>query len=747
MDPRAVELSDIVKFHPTEESLKETSIRRDDALHVSKEPFRIYQRKNNGILQKLPPTGFSNVISVAKEGGDFTSIKEANDFISPTSVNRYTIQVAPGTYIENNPIQLKQFVTIEAMGIHSVVIQPLNASTDLFLGEKFTHLIGVIFDVVTGVSNYAVNHSVAGELLIEDCVFRNCSNGILLNNNSAGMEIYNCVANTPTVSTGKLVHVTSGNIIIDGLIARATATIDTLVEIDGITSIATITGVLSFSPNLTNGFVFLNGARIAGNGNGLVGCYDGMIVSGNNTNVRLDTFKIFLAQNDGFRIDNIGTGIEVSMFSTTISNCVSLNFNILNPNCVVSGSGFTEFAKSFTVSGAEFYAYILDITEGDEGLNILGECHVGSPTRPTESVFGGGDSYTNGMIVFTESAGGSFVDVSVNARSISASTFTFPGIAIDNAIYIASILDNGTDVLEHFGIKALVNTAAVKGIGSIIVEYWNGTAWVEIEAMEVESSGQYFPHACDYFSNTGSHHIRYNSQLAVDAWTKNDPIIPAIGTEYYWIRFRIDSAITTAPIFEQFKIHTNRSEINADGWLEYFGKARPIGQLGLNFSSARPFEGNMQSQTIYINEDIGVGFTQNKFTATGDKTGIAGFLPFDFDTSSPIKLQWSGMPTNNQTIEWTIRIDWVTDNGSDLYFTTEPAASPGRKIVTVSKAITANEVSMFEAIIDVKEMLSRRDGAFGDEIWISIQPSILTGTFAITSSQATYTKWCEGGHI
>ena len=54
---------------------------------------------------------------------------------------------------------------------------------------------------------------------------------------------------------------------------------------------------------------------------------------------------------------------------------------------------------------------------------------------------------------------------------------------------------------------------------------------------------------------------------------------------------------------------------------------------------------------------------------------------------------------------------------------------------------------MFEAIIDVKEMLSRRDGAFGDEIWISIQPSILTGTFAITSSQATYTKWCEGGHI
>ena len=65
----------------------------------------------------------------------------------------------------------------------------------------------------------------------------------------------------------------------------------------------------------------------------------------------------------------------------------------------------------------------------------------------------------------------------------------------------------------------------------------------------------------------------------------------------------------------------------------------------------------------------------------------------------------------------------------------------------VSKAIILNQVSMFEALIDVKEMLSRRDGAFGDEIWISIQPSILSGTFDLVSSQATYTKWCNGGHI
>ena len=56
MDPRAVELSDIIKFHPTEDSLNETSIKRDDVLHVSKNPMTIYQRKNNGDLEAFLTT-------------------------------------------------------------------------------------------------------------------------------------------------------------------------------------------------------------------------------------------------------------------------------------------------------------------------------------------------------------------------------------------------------------------------------------------------------------------------------------------------------------------------------------------------------------------------------------------------------------------------------------------------------------------------------------------------------------------
>lgn len=390
---------------------------------------------------------------------------------------------------------------------------------------------------------------------------------------------------------------------------------------------------------------------------------------------------------------------------------------------------------------------IISDKEDDESFIITQELAVGTAEKGQESIFGEGDSYTRGMLVYTETDGGVFTDVSTEARSASGSTFTFPGITANNAIYVASSLSDISDVIEHFGIKTKVNTACVPGSGEIVIEYWDGASWSDLAGMEVQSSGDYLPHSVQYFENTGSYHIRYDSSLAIDGWTKNDPISPALGTSYYWIRYRIDTAITTAPIFEQWKLHTSRSEVNADGWIEYFGKARPIAQLGLNFSGARPFEGNMQSQALYINQNVAVGYTQNKFTATADKTGVAGFLPFDFDTSSPLVIQWAGQASATQIIEWTVRASWVTDNGADLYYTTEPALLPNYVEAIVTKSITANNVSMFEARLDLREMLSRRDGGFGDEIFLSLQPSVLSGTFALSSTQATYTKWCEGGHI
>lgn len=692
---------------------------------------------------------YGNVITVAKIGGDFTTIEDAINSITDNSgINRYTIDVAPGVYeIDNTAgaIQLKSFCNISAIGLRSAVFVPKDPSQDMFLGNNFTHLVGIVFSGNTG-SSYIVRHEEPGSVFIQDCVLRDCANGFLLNSPASVFEIkVLAVNNLGVINTVNAIEITSGSATLSDILFRSTSIVEVGIKVSGVNSLVNIHKFITVSPNVQIAIECFGGARLSGVAVDILGAVDGLVLYGDNTMVEIDASKIQECSNDGFRIDDIGTKPQLSLFTGTVIDCLGFNFNVLNTTAVVLGSGYTQVNNSFVAFGASFNAYLLDIAEDDEGLNVFGELHVGTPERPAEASFGGGDSYTRGMLVYTETELGVFVNESVAARSASSSTFTYPGVIADNSIYVASSLEDAIDYLPHYGIKTKVSTAAVKGAGVILIEYWNGVVWVEVAGMEVDSSGSYYPHANDYFQDIGGHHIRYNSQLAIDSWTKNDPM--GLGIDYYWVRFRIATTITTAPIFEQFKLHTNTFEPNEDGWIEYRGKARPIGQLGLNFSAAKPFEGSMQSQTLYINNNIGVGFTNNKFTATTDKTGVAGFLPFDFDTSSPIMLNWSGHSTVTQTITWTVRIWWVTDNGIDQYYTAEPAAIAGSKIVTVTQNITANNVSMFSAMIDVQEMVSRRDGAYGDEIWISLQPSVLSGRFSITSSQATYTKWCDGGHI
>lgn len=686
-----------------------------------------------------------SVITVAKNNGDFTSLSDAiNSITDNSSSNRYTVSIAPGEYTIDNPIALKDFCNISAMGLRSVVLKPANPTLDMFTGASFTHLVGLVFSGNTG-SSWVLNHSVSGSVFIQDCVLRDCSNGFKSTGVGSILEARTIAVNNPSATTTTtVIDVQAGKALIDDILFRSTSNITNGIKVSGAGTLVSIDKLTTTTTNLTTALELYDGAKVVGSGNNIGFCYDGLVAYGDNTDVRFDALKIEGCQNDGFRLDNVGTNVELALFATTVTQCVGLNFNILNPNCIVNGNGFTELNNAYIHPQANVYAYLLDITEDDEGLNILGELHVGTPVRSVESVFGGGDSYTTGMLVYTETELGAFTDVSSAARSASGSTFTFPGIVADNAIYMASSLTDGVDFLEHYGIKTKIDTVATTGSGEIVLEYWNGSAWTEFNAMEVQSGGSYYTRAKNYFTNSGSNHIRYNIELATDSWTKNDPM--SLGTSYYWIRFRIKTAITASPIIQQFKLHTNRFEINPDGWIEYFGTARPIGQLGLSFAQGKPFEGNMQNQTLYVSQDIGFGGTSNKFTSTTDKIGVFGFLPFDCDTSSPLRLVLAGHANLTGTYGWTVRWAWVAEGDSLTY--AEPGAPiANSKSLVVSKSVTVNQLSIFEASLDISEMVSRREGGYGDEIWISIQPTTLPANFSLAGSQVRYFKWCEGGHI
>jgi hypothetical protein len=683
-----------------------------------------------------------NNITVAKSGGDFTTLKDALDSITDSSATqRYSIQVSAGIYTEDNPIQAKEYVSVTGTGdLQTTRFVAGNPNADLLIMANLFTIQRVALWGVSGATNYAIRQDVAGSTSVTRVIFGECTNGILVNHANTQLVADDIAVFNPTVTLIRGAYCQAGIFNVYSFNANF-GTIGTMVEITGVNSRSVLNNINSAISTLTTGISIKDLARVDVNSAKLIGMATGIEVEGGSHTHFLGV-RIEDATVDGVRINDVGTGTELNAQSAIVKESIGYDFNMLSATGLVSGDASTSINNINFVTGARMYGSILDLEEDDEGLTVVGELHVGLPEQGAEAVVGEGDSYTRGMLVYSETPGNVFTDRSADARSASGSPFSFDGIATDNSLYIASSLSN-IEVLYHYGIKSRVLTASDKGTGSIIIEYWNGTIWAAVNGMEVSSTGSYFPYADDYFQGVGNYHIRYDSLLVKDSWTKNDPM--AIGTDYFWIRFRITADIVVAPIFDQFKLHTSRTEINADGWVEYFGKARPLGQLGLNFSASQPFAGNMQNQSLWINENLAVGYTNNKFTATGDITGIAGYLPFDIDTSSPIFIQWAGLFTISHTPTFTIRLGWVKQG--DIYYTSDPGALQGLVTVVVSKPVTSGVVEEFEASLDITKMISRREVGQGDKLMISIQVSTLSGNFSISSSQATYVKWCEGGHV
>jgi hypothetical protein len=474
---------------------------------------------------------------------------------------------------------------------------------------------------------------------------------------------------------------------------------------------------------------------------------DGVVID-EALDVRLNSCSIFNATNDGVRIEASDTGSKLSIQGGTVEGSANLNLNVLDTDSIVVMSALMELDDVYMATGSKFYGTIINLKEGDEGINNLGEFHAGTPELPAESAFGGGDSYTRGMLVYTKTAAGAFVDVSAEARSASSSTFTFPGVAADNAIYVASSLKDGVTGLPliHHGLKLDIESAGVFGSGEIVVEYdGDESGWLDLSRMNTDAGSPFIPHAQSVDGLTGGFQVRYNILKMNDGtWDATDPM--GIGESYHWIRFRIATAITTAPVFQQFKLHPSRGELNSDGFVEFFGNSRPFRKLDMSFDTGKPVKGNMQDQALWLDENIGISLTKNKFTATSDVYGWPLVLPNSLDTSTPMFFRWAGVSSASETIEFTVR--WAWQNPDGTMYTTEPVggSNPNSDSVTVAKAVTLNTLEWFEAELDIADFLARRTDDFPDGAMITVQPTTMTGTFSGAFIQTYHLDWCVGGH-
>jgi len=713
----------------------------------------ITQRDGDVIVSSITKANLEAALNLVKTesvilhvgaNGDYTNVKDAMDSITDSSGSKpYTILVTPGVYEENNPIVSKAFVSV--FGIGSTGAVRLNATNagNLFTGSVLIAFTNVTFGNVT--SGYAVEMATLGGISIDGCVIGDCENGIHVNHVSSAVVITN--STSIGINTGNLFEVTSGQLTLSGLTVTDQTTVGTIVK--GVGGRVMVNGVDSFGSNVTTGFDMFNTVATL-RGINLENSTDGIVINGGSSHTTISGVEIHDCTNDGLRI---GTG-NVDVNALHISNSAQYNVNITGA-AIVLGNIITILDNTNISPSATVIGLGISDKEGDSGVVVYGEFSVGTPLVGGETVLGHGDSYTNGMFVYSFD-GTTYTDISTAAQSPSGSAFNFANPNVNTAFYITSDYRNG-DYLTHPGMKINVMSPIVLGGGEIVYEYWDGGTWVEFNYMVTDSGGKYLPHAKQLFEASGSYQVRFDINMT-DNWVKNDPITS--GIDRFWTRIRIKTAITTSPSLEQFKLHTaGRTEINSDGYIETFGLARSISRFPWDAGLLEAAAASPSNQDLFLSDNLDVGRVENKFVNNNiDRVGFLSPIPETIDTSTPIVFAWSVI-TDDATagnIEWVVSWGFNTPTGN-VYKSqgSAPTTAPNEQNTTVVEAapISANTVQWYKTDLDISDMISRRLGGFPDTLWVSLErvgdsgSDTHSGDIALVGIAADFLTWCFGGHF
>lgn len=691
------------------------------------------------------------VVSI-NTGGATNKIKSTVEAITDSAVdNTYLVSVRPGIYIEDD-FTIPEYVAVISAGTDRVTeIQANSTSGTLITLNPHVSFHGFRISGKTSGIGILINQS--GPYKVHDITFENCDTCINVNHSTAEV-VLSIIDFEGTITNG--LDAQAGKIDILNWDIGLNHTITTIIDASGTDTNLKITDFITESSNVTTVMNFYDGITVNASVISGIDFYDGIVISGDNNNITINNMVLRDAQNDGVRIESSGTGTVLSMFSTIILGSGNYNGNFNNSTCIVNGGGYSEIDKLFAVPGAALHAFVLDTQENDEAVNIVGELHVGRSGFPAESVFGEGDSHVK-LLAYTTDDDISYTDITADVISASGSTFTYESANAGSTIYLANLGQDLTGAYRNFcGFKSNVTTAAVLGSGNFIIQYYNSiSGWLDCNYMETQSEGRYYQHGDNIFTHTGSHHIRIDVNIPLEddvnlKWDINDPV--TYGTDLYWIRIKIENTITTAPVFEQFKIHTNRHEINSDGWNEYFGTARPKFNLPIALGAGRELAGSMGNANIWIDENLGEGLVDNQFSATTQYWGLSFSIPNGLDTSCGIDLFIACRANGAGSVTLQCIVGKITEGDSAYVSNPILGPIPSRAVYTDTQTFSAaDEVKFFNFHIIVKDFLSRKNPADGTEYpdiaFFTINPTVLPVYTHMIHMENSYYRWATGGHI
>lgn len=446
---------------------------------------------------------------------------------------------------------------------------------------------------------------------------------------------------------------------------------------------------------------------------------DGVLVA-NDGEIRIDGLCIKTSTN-GVRIaatDGVVTGqgyriVDDSgfVYAVQIQGGASSQLTLV-------GSVFPEDKTSYN-SAAVINTQHMSIVAGDEAQQIQAELHVGSEGDPRESAFGGGDSHSRNVSYLTNTnlEAGTWNNITTQLKTEDGSSANlFAGVGVGNCFYVGS-------EYEFPGLKTLTTTA--RSGGTLVCEYWNGSAWVGISQLSTDADAPYNQYAQNVFARVNGEQIRFDT-TDITGWATKS----LNGITKYWIRFRVTVAMTTSPAADRVKVHTNRTEINKDGVVEYFGAAEPQRQIIWHRRLMEEMEGFAQPDwdvDIATTPTLSIKGLSNRWQ-DGNKDGSVEIVhaPPGLDTSRPLifEVGWYKNAVGAGDVE--LQVDVVTINEGDVINGTLPYTQQLSQIVAVG-GLSALELVITRFEIDVPDLA--QDGSLAIALYRDASGGNLDDTY------------------
>jgi hypothetical protein len=588
--------------------------------------WRCRDNTDAAAVWQLQSGTYYDIVVDLEGSGDTTSIAAAITLAntrSPAVDNPINITIKAGVYQEA-AMTVPSYVSITAEP-RAVYVEPtVNTQTTFTLSSNSAMNYincqgndgsgGVAFKTASGATG----------VVIYNCQARDCETGYWAIGSGANLSIYSSTAvKAPTQTMTTAYYATGG--------ARMNAV--------GCTAIGTSASII------TNGFYATGtGTTLTSEAMTAYECTNG-VYSDDSASIEVVAGLVEDCVN-ALRCGSTGSP-TLHSYSVDIEDPDTYSIYLESATSSFRHIGGTFNASKVSIAaGATAQLNSYSTFENDEGMVNWGQMEVGRIGDGKEFRAGEGGSTVIGMSVLTNTNGeaGSWTDETADTSSPSGSTFTFfPGTGAENCIYI------GND-FEFCGVRITnISTAMVYGTGAVVAEYWNGSTWTAFNIMETQADAPYSSRAQFALLNTGSVQIRW---APFSDWATKS----LNGTTKYWARYRITSAITTAPVAEQFKCSTNRAEINKDGFLEFFGAGEPVKTLPTDFvlRDLSGFAASNNNVNVGTNTNV-VGNNNNRAGTAKDGSGGVLEIPEGLDTSRPVtmRVRWavSGTGTGDVEIE------------------------------------------------------------------------------------------------